>query len=179
MPTLAPSQALLIGFIVAPVLFILSAYFTHASRRRILGALAGAVLYAILNTIWDHAAAAYGWWTYPGWSATGQFPVTGYILAGIVGGGAFGLVGWRIIRRWHWKGLAGFLLFWGIYAVVHDYGGSQLFASSRLMVFGAGPVPIIANILWYVSGNTLAQAAIWLVGGLSDKNRIPNHANLD
>ena len=84
-------------------------------------------------------------------------------------GGAFGLVGWRIIQRWHWKGLAFFLLFWAVYALVHDYGGSILFASSRLMVFGPGPVPIIADILWYVSGNALPPIVIWQIGDPSHK----------
>jgi hypothetical protein len=171
MPTLTPSQALLIGFIVAPGLFILSAYLTRATLRHILGALVGAGLYAALNYVWDRAAAAFGWWTYPAWSASGQFPITGYLLAGIVGGGAFGLVGWRLIRRWRWKGFVGFLFFWAVYAVVHDYGGSLLFASSGLMLFGAGPFPIIANVLWYVTGNALPQVAIWFIGGSSIRGR--------
>ncbi len=59
MPIITPSQALLIGFIVAPILFIVSAYFTHASRRHILGAVVGASLYAALNYVWDRAAATY------------------------------------------------------------------------------------------------------------------------
>jgi hypothetical protein len=164
MPVLTPQNALLIGFIVAPGLFIISAYLTHATRRHILGALAGACLYAGVNYVWDRAAAAFGWWTYPAWSASGQFPLTGYILAGIVGGGAFGLVGWHIIRRWRWKGLAVFLLFWAVYALVHDYGGSLLFANSNLMLFGVGPVPILADVLWYITGNAVPQAAIWLIG---------------
>ena len=164
MPILTPSQALLIGFIVAPSLFILSAYLPHATRRHILGAVVGASLYAVVNYVWDRAAAAFGWWTYPAWTATGQLPLTVYLLAGIVGGGAFGLVGLRIIQRWCWKGFAVFMLFWAVYAVVHDYGGSLLFASSSLMLFGAGPVPIIANVLCYVTGNAVPQAAIWLIG---------------
>ena len=164
MPILTPSQALLIGFIVAPTLFSLSAYFTRADRRHILGAVVGASLYAVVNYVWDRAAAVFGWWTYPAWSESGQFPLTGYLLAGIVGGGAFGLIGWHILQRWHWKGLAGFLLFWAVYAVVHDYGGSRLFASSNLMLFGPGLMPIIANVLWYITGNALPQAAIWLIG---------------
>jgi hypothetical protein len=164
MPILTPSQALLIGFIVAPSLFIISAYFTHATRRHILGAVVGAGLYAGVNYIWDRAAAAFSWWTYPAWTANGEFPLTAYLLAGIVGGGAFGLIGWRIIQRWHWKGFAGFLMFWVIYAIVHDYGGSLLFASSGLMLFGSGPMPIIADMLWYVTGNTLPPIAVWLIG---------------
>lgn len=164
MPVLTPSQALLIGFIVAPSLFILSAYFTHATRRHILGAVVGARLYSLVNYLWDRVAANFGWWTYPAWSESGEFPLTAYILAGIVGGGAFGLDGWRIIQRWRWKGFAGFLLFWAVYAIVHDYGGALLFASSNLMRFGPGPVPIIAIMLWYITGNAVPQAAIWLIG---------------
>jgi hypothetical protein len=164
MPVLLPSQALLIGFIVAPSLFGLSVFFTHASRRHILGALVGAGLYALVNYAWDQAAAAFGWWSYPAWSDTGQFPPAAYLVAGLVGGGAFGLVGWRIIRRWRWKGFAVFLLFWAVYAIVHDYGGSLLFASSRLMLFGAGPVPLIAIVSWYVTGNAVPPVVIWLIG---------------
>ena len=171
MPVLTASQALLIGFIVAPSLFILSAYFTHASRHHILGALVGAGLYSAINYFWDRAAAAFGWWTYPAWTASGQLPWTAYILAGIVGGGASGLIGWRIVRRWRWKGLAGFLLFWALYAVVHDYGGSLLFASSDLMRFGTGLVPIVADMLWYITGNSLSLAAIWFAGETLLKGR--------
>ena len=98
--TLTPSQALLIGFIVAPTLFALSAYFTRAGTRRIIGALVGAATYSIVNIAYDRVAARFGWWTYPAWLGNGQFPLTAYALAGLVGGGAFGLVGWRVIRRW-------------------------------------------------------------------------------
>lgn len=90
--------------------------------------------------------------------------MTAYVLAGIVGGGAFGLVGWRVIQRWHWRGFAGFLLFWAMYGIAHDYGGSLLFASSNLMLVGSGPAPIIADMLWYVTGNALPPIAVWLIG---------------
>jgi len=65
MPTLAPIQALSIEFVVAPILFVASAYFTRADRRRIVGALAGALAYCALTYLWDRAAAAVGWWHYP------------------------------------------------------------------------------------------------------------------
>jgi len=164
MPVLSSSQALRIGFIVAPALLILCAFLTHATFRHILGAIVGAFLYSAVNYAWDHVAAHFGWWTYPAWSENGQFPLTGYLLAGIVGGGAFGLVGWRIIRRWRWRGYLGFLLFWAVYALIHDYGGSRLFASSRLMVFGPGLVPILADVFWYISGDALPPLVVWLIG---------------
>ena len=161
---LTPSQALLIGFIVAPTLFALSAYFTRANMRRIVGALVGAAAYGAINYGWDQVAAGLGWWSYPAWLGTGRAPLTLYALAGIVGG-AFGLVGWRIVRRWGWRGVVGFLLFWAVYAMVHDYGGSKAFASSQLMIFGPGLMPIIAIVLWYITGNAASLLAVRLIGG--------------
>jgi hypothetical protein len=173
MPILTPSNALIIGFIVAPGLFLLSAYFTHATRRHLLGALAGSALYATVNYTWDRIAAAFGYWTYTAWSASGQFPLSGYVLAGIVGGGAFGMIGWCMIKHWHWIGYAGFLMFWALYALVHDIGGSRLFASSSLMVFAPGLIPIIADMLWYLTGNALPPLAVWLIGELPVKVQNP------
>jgi hypothetical protein len=164
MPTLTPSQAFLIGFIVAPTLFALCAYFTRASARRVAGALVGGAAYSALNYAWDQAAFLYGWWSYPAWLGTGKAPLTLYALAGIVGG-ALGLVGWRIVRRFGWQGFVSWLLFWAVYAVVHDYGGSKAFASSQLMVFGPGLTPIIADMLWFVTGNAAPLLAIRIIGG--------------
>ena len=65
MPTLTPLQALRIGFVVAPILFLASAYLTRADRRRIVGALAGAAAYGVLTYGWDRLAATVGWWHYP------------------------------------------------------------------------------------------------------------------
>ncbi len=161
---LTPRQALLIGFIIAPILFALCAYFTRANVRRIAGALVGALAYGSINYGWDQVADHLGWWDYPAWLGTGRAPLTLYVLAGIVGG-AMGLIGWRLVLRWGWRGLVGYLLFWAIYAVAHDYGGSKAFANSQLMVFGPGLLPIIADILWYITGNAATLIAIRLVGG--------------
>ena len=98
MPTLTPTLALTIGYIVTPILFALSAYFTRATPRRIAGALVGAVAYAALNIVWDRFAAARGWWVFP-FAPTWVETIPLYIPAGLVASGAFGLIGWRIIRR--------------------------------------------------------------------------------
>ena len=164
MLTLTPQQALLIGSIIAPLLFGLCAYFTRANVRRIASAVVGAAAYSAINYAWDQVAERLGWWSYPAWLGTGRAPLTLYFLAGVAGG-AMGLIGWRIARRWGWKGVVGYLLFWTAYAVVHDYGGSMAFASSQLMVFGPGFLPLLADMLWYVTGNAAVLLAIRLIGG--------------
>ena len=165
MPTLTPSQALLIGIIVAPTLFALSAYFTRANARRIVGALAGAVAYGVLTFAWDRVAAVVGWWHYPFDPTVTSQMLPLYIPAGLVAGGAFGLVGWRVVRRFGWQGLSAFLFVWGVWGVIHDFGGSAAFASSNLMVFGPGLIPVVADFLNYVTCGALAQLAIRLVAG--------------
>ena len=83
-------------------------------------------------------------------------------------GGAFGLAGWRVIRRWpQWHGLFVFLLMWGIWGVIHDVGGVALTGASNLLVFGPGLAPIAADFFTYVTCGALAQAAMRLVAGPS------------
>jgi hypothetical protein len=165
MPTLTPSLAFIIGFIVAPVLFALSAYFTRAPARGIIGALAGAVAYSTLNIIWDRLAAAAGWWVYP-FASTWVDTLPLYIPAGLVAGGAFGLVGWRVSRRWpKGRGLVAFLLVWGVWGVIHDFGGLAITGATNLMTFGPGLAPVIADFLTYVTCGALAQLAMRLVAG--------------
>jgi hypothetical protein len=146
-------------------LFLASVYFTRATGRRILGALAGAVAYSTLNILWDQAAAAQGWWVYP-YAPTWVETIPLYIPAGLVAGGAFGLVGWRVIRRWPGgRGLAVFLLLWGVWGVIHDYGGVMLMQASNLLNFAPGLAPVIADFLTYVTCGALTQLVIRLVAG--------------
>jgi hypothetical protein len=168
MPILTPLQALRIGFVIAPLLFLASAYFTRANGRRILSALAGAVAYGVLTYSWDRAAGSLGWWHYPYAPAIARTMLALYVPAGLVAGGAFGLVGWRLIRRFGWRGLAGFLLAWGTWGVIHDVGGSAVFADSNLMVFESGAAPVVADFLNYATCGAFAQLAIRLLAGPAD-----------
>jgi hypothetical protein len=108
MLNLTPALALTIGYNRRADLFVLAAYFTRATRRRSAGALAGAVAYAALNILWDRLAAAVGWWVFPFRAHLGRNSPL-YIPAGLVAGGAFGLIGWRVSRRW--PGGRGLLVF--------------------------------------------------------------------
>ena len=86
-------------------------------------------------------------------------------------GGAVGLVGWRIIRRFGWRGLTAFLLAWSVWGAIHDIGGSAPFAASNLMVFQSGVTPIIAGFLNYATCGASAQLAIRLVAGPANARR--------
>lgn len=166
MPTISPTQATLIGFVVAPGIFALCAYFTRANRRRISGAIVGAGAYMLTQYAWDRAAAVTGWWSYPAYGDNPVFPMPPaiYIFAGLVFVG-FGLIGWRITRRYGWPGLVIFMTIWSLWGYLHDTTGSQLFASSSLMVIGSGSSARIADFLVYLTCMSATMLAIRLVGG--------------
>ena len=168
MPTsLTPSQALLIGYIVAPALFALSVYFTQASLRRAASGLVGVIAYCVVQYTWDRVAAVTGWWSYPGYGTTGSLPmpVAIYIFSGLTFA-CFGLVGWRIIRRWGWKGLLTFLAAWSLWGFTLDHVGTSLFSSSRLMVISPGVVPAITDFFVYTTCMAAVLLAIRMIGGL-------------
>ena len=165
MPVLTHTETLLIGTVVAPVLFAASILLTRARGRQILGGVAGAAAYGLTTFAWDHIAAMAGWWHYPyDPRATGQaFALD--LIAGVVAGGAFGLVGWRLTGRFGRRGLAGFLIAWSTWGAIHDLGGSVLFAASNLMTFTPGVAPAIADVLNYATSAAAAQLAIRLIAG--------------
>jgi hypothetical protein len=165
MPTLTHPQTLIIGGILGPILFLVRAHLSGARGRQILGGVAGAATYGVATFAWDHVAADAGWWQYPfDPSATGQVLALD-LVAGVVAGGALGLIGWRLTGRFRRRGLAGFLVAWSIWGSVHDLGGSALFADSNLMTFAGGIGPAVADLLNYATCGAIAQLAIRLVAG--------------
>ncbi len=166
MPTLTPAQALLIGLIVAPLMFSLCAYLTRASLRRAASGLVGVIAFSLVQYVWDRAAAVAGWWSYPGYGTTGSLPmpVAIYLFSGLVYAG-FGLIGWRIARRYGWKGLLAFLAGWSLWGFIHDNAGSALFSSSRLMIIGPGAAARIADFLVYATCMASVLFAIRVTGG--------------
>jgi hypothetical protein len=172
MANFTPTLALTIGYIVAPILFALSAYFTRATTRRISGALAGAVAYGALNFIWDRVAAATGWWVLP-FASSWFDTLPDYIPGGLVNGGAFGLIGWRVIRRWPGgRDLIGFLLAWGVLGVLHDYGGLAATGATNMLTFEPGFAPVAADFLTYTTCGALAQFAMGRVAGPARADRL-------
>ena len=170
-PVLSHAETLIIGAVVAPLLFAASILLTGARGRQILGGFAGAAAYGLTTFAWDHIAAMAGWWHYP-YDPRATDPALGLdLIAGVVAGGAFGLLGWRLTGRFGRRGLVGFLIAWSIWGAVHDLGGSVLFAASNLMIFTPGVAPVIADVLNYATSAAAAQLAMRLVAGPAPTGR--------
>ena len=152
---------LTLGVLTTTVLFAASAFFTRATWRRIAGVLIGALPIIPLVMFYDAIAARLGWWHYPS-VTTGSAPLAWYIAAAMLYGAAFGLVGWRVIRRFGRPGLLGFLIVLALFGVARDYAYSR---ATNVIVFGSGAVPVIADLFAYASAAALVQLVmVWAAG---------------
>lgn len=145
---------------VSVLLFAIAAYFTKADLRRVGAALLGAAAAALVNMEWDLLAARFGWWRYA-FSTDALPPILLYVVAGLVFGGALGLVGWRVIRRFGLSGAFGFFATFVALGVLRD---ASYAARGDLLVFEPGWAPYVADALGWFSLAAIAQAAIWFAG---------------
>jgi len=88
---------------VSLILLGITTLLTRATPRRILGALAGGLAAALLNVGEDIVAFSLGWWYYPS-VATSYGPPLMYVAVGLWYGAGVALIGWRLTRRFGWRG---------------------------------------------------------------------------
>ena len=116
------SPTLLIASVaITAVIFAIAAFLSRAGLRRIVGALLAAIPIIPMVMSYDRIASHFGWWHYPSVTAANA-PLAWYVAAALGYGAAFGLVGWRVIRRWEMRGLLAFLLLFALFGVARDYG---------------------------------------------------------
>jgi hypothetical protein len=152
---------LVVGLLITTILFAVIAFFTRATPRRIAGALIGAIPVVPLVMVYDAIAARLGWWHYPS-VTTGSAPLAWYIAAAMGYGAAFGLVGWRVIRRFGRRGLAGFLIALAVFGVARDDTYAR---TTGVIEFGSGALPLLADLFAYGSAAALVQIVmLWIAG---------------
>ncbi len=104
------SPTLLVASIaITAIIFAGVAFLSRAGMRRIAGVLLAAIPVIPMVMCYDGIASRFGWWRYPS-VAGGNAPLAWYVAAALGYGAAFGLVGWRVIRRWEMRGLLVFIL---------------------------------------------------------------------
>lgn len=164
---MTPQQIILFtcGYLVLLVAVI---YFTRATPRRVIGAMAGGAAAGLLGVGAIALCEALGWWRIP-------YASTPYILALFYLGLSISLmpiypVTWRVARRFGWHGLAVFI---GIVTVIgppRDYLYAAKFP--KWMVFGPGVAPIVADGATYFGVVVLGHAVMRLVAGPAKKDRL-------
>jgi hypothetical protein len=152
---------LIVGIAITAIMFAVIAFFSRAGLRRIVGVLLAAIPVIPMVMFYDKIAAQFGWWHYPSVTAASA-PLAWYVAAALGYGAAFGLVGWRVIRRWEMRGLFAFLLLFALFGVARDYGYS---VTTRFIVLGPGSVSLLVDLFAYGSAAAVVQLLMrWIVG---------------
>jgi hypothetical protein len=147
-------------------------YFTRATSRRFVGALAGGAAVGFMGVGAIVLGNALGLWRVPiFWT---PYFVALFYLGFAVSVTPIYLVTWRLARRFGWRALVVFI---GIVAIIgppRDY----LFAATfpAWMVFAHGVAPIIADALTYIGIVTLGHAVMRLIAGPSRVDRLRNES---
>ena len=140
---------------------IATAYFTRATRRRILGALAGGGAVALVGTGVEALGHARGWWRYT-FDDTPIGPLAMYPSI-VVAFAVLAWIGWRVARRFGTRGLRVFLGILAVVGTLRDY-----LIAGRLMglvEFAPGVVPAIIDGLLWAGLTGLAIAVLRAVSG--------------
>jgi hypothetical protein len=155
------TQILILASCVYVSLLAAAIYFTRATRRRVVGALAGGGAVALVGAVVEALAHTKGWWRYT-FDDTPYGPLAIYPLL-VVAFAFLALIGWRVTRRFGWRGLIVFLGILAVVGTVRDY-----FISGSLMgliVFAPGVVLVILDALLWAGLMALAIAVMRAVSG--------------
>ena len=163
-----PAQFALMTAAVSSLLLLIVIWFTHPGLRRLVGALAGGLVFSALNVGCDIIAYYIGWWHYPFTEDT-HAPWLFYAGAGLFYGAAVALIGWRINRRFKVRGLIIFLFLLSMFGAIRDFAYASV---THLLVFGHGIVPIIADWSAWATLFLVTQLVMRLIAGPANTDQL-------
>ena len=143
-------------------------YFTRATARRVLGALVGGVAVAAVGYGVELACQALGLWYYPS-DDTGRGPLLMYPSLAFLWA-MLALIGWRVVRRFGWRGEVVFLAAVALLGTLRDY-----FAAGQalgVIVLAPGVTTVLVEIVYWAGQTALTQALMWLVAGPAAADRL-------
>ena len=136
-------------------------YLTRATARRVAGAFLGGIVVGLVGVGIECLAHALGWWRYPfvetPYGPPLIYPVVIFLFATLA------LVGWRVTRRFGWRGQVAFLSAVTFLGTVRDYRIAALLP--EFIVFASGIGVVLIDAACWANMLALAQAAMHLVAG--------------
>jgi hypothetical protein len=164
-----PMQQLLhVATCVYVALLVATVYFTRATTRRTLGAIAGGVAVAVVGFGVEVVCQAFGFWRYPS-DDSGHGPLLMYPLLVLVWA-VLSLIGWRVMRRFGWRGEAVFLAAVALQGTLRDY-----FEAGQMLGqidFAPGLTTILVDVVCWVGLTALAQGVMRLISGPAAGDRL-------
>jgi hypothetical protein len=136
-------------------------YFTRATARRVAGAFLGGAVVGLVGVGIEWLAHTRGWWKYP-FVATPygpplMYPVVIFLFATLA------LVGWRVTRRFGWRGQVAFLGVVTFLGTVRDYRIAAWWP--EFIVFAPGIGVVLVDAACWAILLALAQATTRFVAG--------------
>jgi len=162
------TRLLIVADCVALVLLGITVYLTRATLRRVVGALIGGSTVTLLMVGVDALARERGWWSYPNVSTLYGLPLM-YVAAALWYGAGVALIGWRLTRRFGWRGLVGLVGAATILGPVRDYAYAAL---TGVIVFAPGTMSALLDAACWGCGIALVQGIMRLVAGPARGNRL-------
>jgi hypothetical protein len=160
------TQLLLAAYGVYLVALVATVYLTRATAPRVLGALAGGAAVAVAGVGIEALAHERGWWRYPSVETPYGPPLIYPAL--LLAFAVLALIGWRVTRRFGWRGQAAYLAAVTIVGTLRDYAIAARLPDLVVIAPGAGLV-LVDAALW--AGLTaLAQAVMRLVAGPAQRD---------
>ena len=165
---MSPQQVLLVGIGVHLVYLCAAIYFTRATARRALGAMAGGVVVAAVGFGVELACQALGLWHYPS-DDTGRGPLLMYPALALLWA-TLALIGWRVMRRYGWRGEVAFLAAVALLGTLRDYfvAGQAL----GMISLAPGVTTVLVELVCWAGQTALAQAVMWPVAGPAGADRL-------
>jgi hypothetical protein len=135
--------------------------FTRATARRVAGALIGGGAVAVAGVGIEALAHTLGWWRYPSVETPYGPPMLYPAL--VLAFALLSLIGWRVTRRFGWRGQVAFLAAVTVVGTLRDY----LYAAKypHWIVFAPGIVTVLVDAACWAGLTALAYAVMRLVAG--------------
>jgi hypothetical protein len=150
---------------LAVALFLGTAYVSRAQLLRSASSVVGGTVFSVCVTL---VPIAMGWRRFVVLQHPNQSLLLLYTI-GILYGAIIALVGWRIARRYGWRGLAMLVIIVSIGGPIRE----RLYLSAaHLEVIAAGMVPWIANTLSWACALAFSYSVMRLMAGPARNDRL-------
>jgi hypothetical protein len=161
-------QLILLASAVYVVLLGAAIYFTRPTARRALAALAGGGVVAVAGFGVEVVCQALGLGRYPsddtGYGPLAMCPAIVLIFAFL------SLIGWRIIRRFGWRGELVFLAVIAVLGTIRDYKVAE--QATGFIAFTPGITTVLVDLVAWSGLTALAQGVMRLVAGPAGEDRL-------
>jgi hypothetical protein len=161
-------QAIDIAIGVYLILLAVTAYATRPNRRRLLGAVAGGVAVAVVGVGIESLFHILGFWRYPSveqpYGPPALYPLVVVVFTMLA------LIGWRVARRFGWRGLVIFLTILVTVAVLRDFLVAERVLG--IIVFARGIATVLVDAAIWLGTVALALTIMRLVAGPAAGDRL-------